>query len=147
MASNVLLILFLAHVAIGQHTRNSLQEAIEALHRHHEIMSSDQHARHHIQAPRPENVDDYEGRSNLISIYIVNNIIVIIESTDDSPYGAFGASPQDQLNRALADYLTREEDDEEIPARYSDPRFDIDGDLAGFEARKRSFFRERAGMY
>lgn len=55
------IIVLLAHVAICQHsTTNSLQEAIEALHRHHEILSSQEHGRRH-EEPRhySEVFDDY----------------------------------------------------------------------------------------
>lgn len=47
---------------LGQHSANSLQAAIEALHRHHEILSS-QRARHHDPSssspPSHHQAEDY----------------------------------------------------------------------------------------
>lgn len=120
------LLVVLVQVVLGQHSPNSLQEAIEALHRHHEILSSQQHGRHQEFHHSP--MADYMSES--------------------PEYAEAAEMQQAQLDRALADYLSREEERERVPARYADSDFeDTDGDDSGFEARKRSIFRERGGMY
>lgn len=63
------LILLLAVAAssrevIGQHTPNSLQEAIEALHRHHDILSSSQQQQHggrHHESPLAHHLSKGDG--------------------------------------------------------------------------------------
>lgn len=119
------LLVVLTQVVTGQHSPNSLQEAIEALHRHHEILSSQQHGRRQEFHHSP--MADY--------------------MSEGPEYAEAAEMQQAQLDRALAEYLSREE--ERIPARYADSDFDEDndGDDSGFEARKRSIFRERGGMY
>lgn len=121
------LLVVLVQVVLGQHSPNSLQEAIEALHRHHEILSSQQHGRRQEFHHSP--MADY--------------------MSEGPEYAEAAEMQQAQLDRALAEYLSREEERERIPARYADSDFDEDndGDDSGFEARKRSIFRERGGMY
>lgn len=61
MTGKAFILLLAVQVALGQHSTNSLQDAIEALHRHHEILSSQQNARHQhspAQLSRSQ-VDDY----------------------------------------------------------------------------------------
>lgn len=63
---------------------------------------------------------------------------------EDYPYGE-ALQQQGQLNRALADYLSREEERERVPSRYADFEDEDEVEQDGFEARKRSIFRERDG--
>lgn len=126
----------------SQHSPNSLQAAIEALHRHHEILSS-QSARHHAMPPPNEYYADGEFRPLPQSMAIELNSDSL--DNDDYPYGESPPQPG-QLNRALADYLAREEERERMPSRFSDFE-DDDGDMEGFAARKRSIFRERGGEF
>lgn len=59
---------------------------------------------------------------------------------------ANGSPGKGPLNRAVADYLIREEERERLPLRFGNDE-DVEGELVDLEAQKRSNFRERAGMY
>lgn len=53
-----------------------------------------------------------------------------------------------QSSRALADYLAREgQREQRYPGPVDFEDVDDEGELVGFDARKRSIFRERDGMY
>ena len=123
MNGKLVTLLVAVQLVCGQHSPNSLQSAIEALHRHHDILSS----RHHDPHEHNRHEADYYG-----------------EEAMDPYERAAELQQQGQLNRAIAEYLISEDERQ----RYEDEERYMDEDLeGGFEARKRSVFRERDGMY